>query len=139
MEITRPMTRSAIAPVVVVDDDVRVGESLKALLESAGFDASSFDSAGALLQSGLLASASCLIADVHMPEIDGFELYRRAKQARADLPVIFISGRYEEHARQFALRIGAPFFDKPFGADDLLRAVHAALGPGEADSRSGNE
>lgn len=75
----------------------------------------------------MLASAGRLIADVHMPEIDGLELYRRAKQDRADLPIIFISGRNEEHARQFAIQVGAPFFDKPFQADDILRAVHAAL------------
>jgi CheY-like chemotaxis protein len=60
-------------------------------------------------------------------EIDGLELYRRAKQDRADLPIIFISGRNEEHARQFAIQVAAAFFDKPFQADDILRAVHAAL------------
>jgi FixJ family two-component response regulator len=124
------MARSTTAPVVVVvDDDLRVRESLKALLESAGYETSSFNSAGALLKSGMLASAGCLIADVHMPEIDGFELYRRVRQERADLPILFISGRNEEHARQFAIQVGAPFFDKPFQADDILRAVHTALIP----------
>jgi hypothetical protein len=67
VEIFRPMARSATAPVVVVDDDLRVRESLTALLESAGYEASSFDSAGAFLKSGMLASSGGLIADVHMP------------------------------------------------------------------------
>jgi len=114
--------------VAVVDDDRRVLGSLAALLESADYVVRSFDSAAAMLESGSLAEIDCLISDVGMPVMDGFELLQRVRAARPELPVILISGRSDALARA-AVGGGAGYrlFRKPFEGRELLAAVRGAL------------
>jgi CheY-like chemotaxis protein len=81
--------------VAVADDDISVRESLGSLLESSGYSVHLFDSAGALLASGVLADIDCLISDIDMPRIDGYELARLASMARPELPVILITGHHD--------------------------------------------
>ncbi len=112
-----------------VDDDARVRESITRLARSAGYDPLMFSSAEAVLESGALKRADCLITDVRMPGMDGLELQRRAKAESPSLPVIFISGNVDDEVRHRALREGAvDFLYKPFDGEDLLRAIGKALG-----------
>jgi FixJ family two-component response regulator len=111
--------------VAVVDDDPRVLESLEELLESAGYAARSFSSAGSLLAGGL-SGVDLLITDIGMPGMGGFELRDVARKARPDLPVFLITGRHEIADQERAQGIGG-FFRKPFDADALLAAVANAL------------
>jgi FixJ family two-component response regulator len=117
---------SKVRPVVaVVDDDPRLLESLEDLLESAGYVARSFSSAGSLLASGL-SGIDVLITDIGMPSMDGFELRDVVKKARPELPVFLITGRHEiadQHRAQGVNRC----FRKPFDAKILLAAVSEAL------------
>jgi FixJ family two-component response regulator len=115
--------------VVGVDDDLRVRESIESLVESAGYAPLVFSSAEQFLQSGALARAACVIADVRMPGIDGIEMQRRIRRERPQLAVIFISAHGDEHVRQQAMAGGAvDFLGKPFDADELLVAIEQALG-----------
>ncbi len=111
--------------IAVVDDDPRLLESLEDLLESAGYVARSFPSAGSLLMSGL-ADLDLLITDIGMPGMDGFELRDLVRQARPELPVFLITGRHEIAAQVRARGVTA-FFAKPFDADVLLATVGVAL------------
>jgi FixJ family two-component response regulator len=114
--------------VVGVDDDFRLRESLKSLVESAGYAAAVYSSAEEFLQSGTLAGANCLITDVRMPGMDGIELQRRIRLERPELPVVFISAHQDDEARQRALDEGAiRFLYKPFDGAELLRTIEAAL------------
>lgn len=122
-------TKSVVA---IVDDDPRVLESLEDLLESAGHAACTFSSARTLLNSKVLSEIDCLITDIGMPGMDGFELQRLMSERRPDLPVILITGRHEiselpqaKHNR---------FFRKPFDGPALLAAVGEALSGMEAPS-----
>ena len=81
--------------VAVIDDDERVLESLENLLESAGHTVCLFTSAQAFLKDEVFATVDCIISDIGMPTIDGFELERLARAARPGLPVILITGRQE--------------------------------------------
>ena len=82
--------RSVIA---VVDDDQGILESLESLLESADYEVRLFATATALLESGALSEIDCLISDVAMPLMDGFELTRAVRAGRPGLPVILVTGR----------------------------------------------
>ena len=114
--------------VVVVDDDARVRESIGSLVESAGYTPYVFASAEELLQSDVWKSATCVIADVRMPGMDGIELQRHVRVQHADIPMIFISAHYEDRIREEAFRGGAAdFLYKPFDACDLLAAIDRAL------------
>lgn len=123
------MAGPTIQVIVGVDDDVRIRESIESLIESAGFASLVFSSAEEFLRSGKLAEASCLITDVRMPGVDGIELQRRVRRDRPELPVIFISGHYDDETRCKALDGGAfDFLYKPFDPRDLLAAVSRAIG-----------
>ncbi|HEY0468516.1 MAG TPA: response regulator [Polyangiaceae bacterium] len=116
------------SPVVAtVDDDRRVRESVRSVLESAGYEGVSFESAEAFLESDAIASVTCVIADVRLPGIDGLELQRRVRSDRPRLPVVFITAHDDDEVRQRALRDGAlAFLVKPFDGGELLEHIARA-------------
>jgi FixJ family two-component response regulator len=113
--------------IAVIDDDPRVLESLENLFESAGYGVRKFSSARALIDDGL-ADIGCLITDIGMPAVDGFELHDLVKKVRPDLPVFLITGRDVAGDQRRALVNGVSgFFRKPFDGPALLTAVGNAL------------
>lgn len=113
--------------IAVVDDDPRLLESLENLLESAGYAVRAFRSAKALIDAGL-SGFDCLITDIGMPIMDGFELHDLMKKTRPELPVFLITGRHEIGDQQRASgKDIAGFFRKPFDGPALLAAVDDAL------------
>lgn len=122
---------SARPLVCVVDDDGSVRRALRTLLRSAGFDSHAWAGAREFLQSGMAPRCQCLVADLRMPGMDGFELQQALRLTHAALPVVFISAHADEQARTRALAAGAvDLLVKPFSEGALLRAVHRALAPG---------
>jgi FixJ family two-component response regulator len=118
--------------VVGVDDDYGVRESVRNLVESAGYTPRLFSSGEMFLQAGILASTSCLISDLRMPGMDGIELQRRVRLKRPELPIIFISAQNDEKSRQLAIKGGAiSFLCKPFDGDQLLETIYKAVMAGE--------
>ena len=114
--------------IAVVDDDFRILESLESLLESAGYTAAMFPSGMAFLQSGTVQTASCLVTDIRMPNIDGLELYRRVKRRRPELPVIYMTAHYDADSERLALEDGAAgFLRKSFSGREFLGAIRQAL------------
>jgi FixJ family two-component response regulator len=111
--------------VAIVDDDLRMLESLQDLLESSGYAARPYASAAALLSAGL-AGIDVLIADIDMPGMDGFELGDVSRRLRPELPVFLITGRHELMDDE-RVRRADRLFRKPFDATSLLWAVEAAL------------
>lgn len=111
--------------IAIVDDDPRLLESLRDLLESAGHDVRAFSSAQMLLTSTALSEIDCLITDIGMSGMDGLELQRLMGEKRPDLPVILITGRHE-----IADLLQAKhnwLFRKPFDGQALLAAIGDAL------------
>ena len=113
------------ALVAIVDDDQRLLESLEDLLESAGHNVQAFSSAQKLLSSKALSEIDCLITDIGMPGMDGFELQRVMSEKRPDVPVILITGRHEFADLPKAKQRW--FFRKPFDGQALLAAIGDAL------------
>ena len=71
-----------------------------------------------------------------MTSMDGLDLQRRVRQARPELPIIFITAHHEEEVERRALAEGAAFFlRKPFDAGELLRATRFALGKSCGDNQ----
>jgi FixJ family two-component response regulator len=114
--------------VAVVDDDQSVLRSIEDLLESADYEVRLFASGSELLDSGCLAEISCLISDIDMPGMDGFQLLRQVQAARPQLPTILITG-YPDTLKQLPPLAGSVprFFTKPFKGPELLEAVTDAL------------
>ena len=93
----------------------------------AGYVVRTFSSAKALIDAGL-SNVDCLITDIGMPAMDGFELHDLVKSVRPDLPVFLITGRDVIGDQQRAVVRGVSgFFRKPFDGPALLAAVSKAL------------
>ena len=126
------MTRPSI--ISVVDDDASVRRAISNFLQARGYVVHLFGSAEEYLGSPYLNDTSCVIADVQMPAMDGFELLAKMRVHDHVAPFIFISGSSDESVRARALEAGAAgFLVKPFAATSLIACVEAALGPQRGD------
>lgn len=118
--------------VSVVEDDQHFRESMKMLLRSLGFRASTFASAAHFLASPRLAETACLIADVNMPAMSGIELYRHLKHSDLAIPTILITAYGDDDAEARALKDGVIcYLRKPLDEKRLKRCLHAALRCGD--------
>jgi CheY-like chemotaxis protein len=114
--------------VVVIDDDKSVRSAMKNLLRSLGYSVAAFGSARAFLESDALRAASCLITDIHMPEMSGIELQRHLSAAGHQTPIIFITGRPDDATRDRVIGAGAVgYLAKPLHARSLLALLNRAL------------
>jgi FixJ family two-component response regulator len=115
--------------VFVVDDDESIRESLEALLLSEGWRCETFESAEAFLSREGDRTPSCLVLDVHLPELGGLDLQKRlVMNGRGAMPVIFISGGRDVPTAVRAMKAGAvEFLTKPFDDAALLDAVRPAV------------
>src|SRR5688500_18537670 len=99
--------------VFVVDDDVAVRNSLKLLMESAGWESETFESGSECLARPRAAAPSCLVLDVVLPHVNGWDLQKLVAD-RADMPIIFISGHGDVPIAVRAMKAGAvDFLTKP--------------------------
>jgi FixJ family two-component response regulator len=112
----------------IVDDDASIREALKSLMRSVQFDVEAFASAEEFLASERLHETSCLILDVNLPGMNGFELQSRLNSERRGIPIIFITAQADEASRQRALKGGAiDFLGKPVRREPLFKAIHSAI------------
>ena len=115
--------------VYIVDDDPSVRKGLGRLLKSAGYEVEIFGSAREFLNvDPICERPSCLVLDMKMPELSGFDLQQELKQKNYALPIVFITGHGDIPMSVKAMKTGAvDFLTKPFDEDDLLNAVQEAL------------
>jgi FixJ family two-component response regulator len=111
----------------IVDDDASIREALKSLMRSVRFNVDAFASAEEFLASQRVDDTACLILDVYLPGMNGFELQSHLKTEGRDIPMIFITAHSDEASRQRALKGGAiDFLSKPVRRDTLLKAIQSA-------------
>lgn len=113
--------------VFVVDDDPRVGEALSELLLSMNFRVVVFTSAAEYIQFPKPDVPTCLILDIRLPDVNGLDFQGRL--ANRDRPqIVFITGHGDVPSAVRAMKAGAvDFLPKPFGREQLLRAIKEAL------------
>jgi FixJ family two-component response regulator len=117
--------------VAIVDDDESIRVTTKDLLESADLNASAFASAEDFLNSGLLPSVSCAIADMRMPGMSGLALREHLLASGNPIPTILMTAYPDEPVRARALKAGVvAYLTKPFTDDELLGYISSAVRPG---------
>ena len=119
----------AAAPVIsIIDDDESVRRSLGLLINSAGLTAEAFASAEEFLGSDRPSDPACLILDLGLPGMSGLGLQEYLAATGRRIPTVVITAHDNEQWRAQALRGGAVgFLLKPFGKEELLKAVATAL------------
>jgi FixJ family two-component response regulator len=114
--------------VYVVDDDISVRESLESLISTAGWVPRTFASAQEFLNCPRASGPSCLVLDVHLPDLNGLELQERIADDRIDMPIIVITGYGDVPMTVRAMKAGAvEFLTKPFAEHALLSAIGDAI------------
>jgi two-component system response regulator FixJ len=116
------------APILIVDDDPDVRDSLRALLESAGFTVREFEAAKNILADPAISQGACLIADIRMPDMDGLQLQEELARRQIRLPVIIVTGHGDVPLAVRAMKAGAvDFMEKPCDGELMLDSVRRAL------------
>jgi two-component system, LuxR family, response regulator FixJ len=125
---------SGKATIYVIDDDKAVLRSLERQLNSAGYDVVSFDSPAKFLEAAVHLSQGCVLLDLRMPGLNGFQVQSALAKLEDPIPVIVITGQGDIQTAVRAMKAGAvDFLEKPFADERLLAAIEAALAhPGQA-------
>jgi FixJ family two-component response regulator len=114
--------------VVVIDDDPLTRGALGSLFRSVGLGVKAFASAAELLENPLPAVPSCLVLDVRLPRLSGFDLQTELGRLGVKIPIIFITGHGDIPMSVKAMKAGAvDFLTKPFRDQEMLDAVTGAL------------
>ena len=131
MEATEPAVSRSATPrayIGVVDDDASILRALQRLLGAAGFTVQTFGSGEELLASGQLDRFQCLVLDVHLTGLSGFEVQERLSAARRAIPIIFITAHDDASTRERARRSAASqYLRKPFDEQSLIAAIESAV------------
>ena len=116
-----------VRTIAVIDDDLRVLESLINLLASCGYKAEGYSSAEQFLGADGLSRTCCIITDVEMRQMSGLGLLHHVRSVNSPVPVVIITGKPSNNSEAFYLDRGAiGFFRKPVDGDalvDLLESI----------------
>jgi FixJ family two-component response regulator len=125
------MGKTSAPLVAVVDDDRALLESISDLLASAGYATLGFPSAQALLDSGRRTAIDCLVTDVRMPGISGWQLVALLREQQPQLPIIVLTAHEPSEwgisAHSALVASVQQILFKPFDAQSLLGSVHRAV------------
>jgi FixJ family two-component response regulator len=120
--------RAAKATISIVDDDESMRTSVAGLVRSAGWTALVYATAEEFMESSVYLETDCVVTDIQMPGLSGFDLKDWLKGRSSAAPVIMITARSEKHLRTQALASGAfCFLEKPFAPSTLLSCIEKAL------------
>jgi len=121
--------------IVVVDDDREVSAAVRELLTPEGFAVDCPSEPRAALVETIREAPDLVILDVAMPGMTGWEfcaILRRQTSTR-EVPVLFLTGRFEVKDRITAMQLGgSDFLAKPFGAEELRKKVRSLLETNDA-------
>jgi FixJ family two-component response regulator len=110
----------------VVEDDPSFLRALRRLLSGAGFSVATFASAEEFLASESAGETACLVLDVHLGGMNGFDLQQQLATAGRWIPTIFITANDDSVTRERA-RSGVAYLRKPFREEALVAAIRKAL------------
>lgn len=114
--------------VLVVDDDPTVREVVAGYLSRAGLTVDEAADGMDALARARHTPPDLVVLDLMLPGLDGLEVLRRLRAERGNLPVVLLTARGEESDRVLGLEVGADdYVTKPFGVDELLARLRAAL------------
>ena len=116
------------AKILIVDDEPNIRRILQMAFDKVGYLAQTADDAFAASDMLVAEDYDCLITDVTMPGMTGYELLRQVKSSKPELPVVIMTAFGTIPQAVQAIRDGAfEYVTKPFDLDTLKRVVAAAL------------
>ena len=123
--------------ILLIEDDSATAQSIQLMLKSEGYICDTTDLGEDGLEIGKLYDYDIVILDLMLPDIDGYEVVRRLREARVETPILILSGLSEAENKIKGLGIGADdYLTKPFDKRELIARVQAIVrrSKGHADS-----
>lgn len=115
--------------IAVVDDDTSVRDGLSRLARSFGIKCKTFESGESALAFPDIGKSHCMILDIELPGINGFETRDRLEALGLRLPIVFVTAHAQIHSAEWQRQLkGHRWLSKPFDEDDLIDAICAAVG-----------
>lgn len=112
----------------IVDDDQSFRDSMRRLVKSLGYAGAVFGSAAEFLNSPKLAATDCLVADIHMPEMSGLELFRHLVKMKQGIPTILVTAWPDDSVQEQMLREGVEcYLRKPLEEALLIGCLTSAV------------
>jgi two-component system, OmpR family, response regulator len=125
---TREGESGESARVLVVDDEESITQLVSTVLRYEGFDVQTAADGRAAVKAAQSFRPDIVVLDVMLPDLDGFEVYRRIDSASARVPVLFLTARDSTEDRVHGLTLGADdYMGKPFSLEELVARVRAIL------------
>ena len=117
--------------IAVVDDEAQVRKALERLMRGAGFEVSTYTCGAEFLASLAAKEPDCLVLDVHMPGLSGFEVQDSLRSRGSTFPVVVITGHDSAGAAGHAMAAGASaYLRKPVDGPELIQAITRAAAAG---------
>jgi len=117
-----------VRTIAIVDDEASVRGAIGRLLRLQGYAVTSFASGEELLASLATKLPSCLVLDIHLPGLSGFDVERRLREEQREIPIVFVTASDDPALIRTALDAGgARLLRKPFSSDALIESIEAAL------------
>lgn len=114
--------------ILVIEDEKLLANSIKALLESKGFDVETVYDGELGVQYAELGIYDLLILDVMMPKIDGYQVARQVRNRRCSTPILMLTAKSAVEDRIEGLNAGADYYlTKPFDSRELMACINALL------------
>jgi len=118
--------------IAIVDDDQSFRDSMRRLLKSLDYAVVVFPSAAEFLASPKLATTACLVADVHMPEMSGIELYKHLSERSGTIPTILVTAYPDDGVQERMLTLGVEcYLRKPLVEKVLIDCLRSAVARGK--------
>jgi FixJ family two-component response regulator len=124
----------SVRPLIsIVDDDQAFRDSMRRLLKALDYSVAVFPSAAQFLASAELAATACLVADIHMPEMTGVELYNHLVESGHAIPTILVTADPDERPKECMLTQGVQcYLHKPLVEAALIDCLRTAVASGQA-------
>ncbi len=114
--------------VAIVDDEESVRKALGRLIRAAGFGVQTYASGADFLCAVEQRLPQCVVLDLRMPHVGGFDVQRALRQANAQVPVVIVTGDDAPESRAEALALGAKaYLRKPVDDEMLIDAIQTAI------------
>ena len=114
--------------VLLVEDDTTTAKSIELMLKNEGFIIDTTDLGEDGLEIGKLYDYDIILLDIMLPDIDGYEVLRRLRDARVETPILILSGLTELDNKIKGLGFGADdYLTKPFDKRELLARIQAIV------------
>ncbi len=112
----------------LVDDDLSVRKAMSRLLRSRGSECVTYESAEAALADPELLQIDCLILDIELPEMNGFELRDHLIELGSPIPHLFVTAHAESDFADWSVRMGdSPYLRKPVDEGQLISLINKVI------------